>query len=64
MSHALRTPLKAISGHVQLLDMGLHGPVTEAQQAALARVTRAQDRLLTLINDLLNLARIESGRVE
>ena len=64
MSHELRTPLNAIAGHVQLIDMGLHGPVTEAQRDALARVSRAQERLLGLINDILNFARLESGRVE
>jgi signal transduction histidine kinase len=64
MSHELRTPLNAIGGHVQLLDMGLHGPVTDEQRAALARVDRAQHHLLGLINDILNYARVESGRVE
>jgi PAS domain S-box-containing protein len=64
MSHELRTPLNAIGGYVQLLEMGVHGPVTEAQIDALGRVTRSQQHLLRLINDLLNLARIESGRVE
>jgi signal transduction histidine kinase len=64
MSHELRTPLNAIGGYVQLLEMGIHGPVTEAQADALGRITRGQRHLLRLINDVLNLARIESGRVE
>jgi signal transduction histidine kinase len=64
MSHELRTPLNAIGGYVQLLDMGLHGPVTGEQQGALGRVTRAQRHLLGLINDILNYAKLESGRVE
>ena len=64
MSHELRTPLNAIAGHVQLLDLGLHGPVTDAQHQALERVNRAQRHLLGLINDVLNYARLESGRVE
>jgi len=64
MSHELRTPLNAIAGHLQLVEMGLHGPVTPGQQDALARVGRAQRHLLALINDVLNLARLETGRVE
>ncbi len=64
MSHELRTPLNAIGGYVQLLELGVHGPVTPAQEEALGRVTRSQQHLLRLINDLLNLARIESGRVD
>jgi PAS domain S-box-containing protein len=64
MSHELRTPLNAIAGHVQLIDLGIHGPVSAAQHEALARVNRAQRHLLGLINDVLNYARLESGRVE
>jgi signal transduction histidine kinase len=64
MSHELRTPLNAIAGHVQLVQLGIHGPVTAAQREALERVDRSQRHLLGLINDILNLARIESGRVE
>jgi PAS domain S-box-containing protein len=64
MSHELRTPLNAISGYVQLLEMGIHGPVTDAQKGALQRIDRSQRHLLRLINDVLNLARIEAGRVE
>ena len=64
MSHELRTPLNAISGYVQLLDMGIHGPVTQAQRDTLARIDRSQRHLLRLINDVLNLARIEAGRVD
>ena len=64
MSHELRTPLNAIAGHVQLLELGLHGPVTDAQRDALQRVARAQRHLLVLINDILSYARLERGRVE
>ena len=64
MSHELRTPLNAIAGHVQLLELGLHGSLTDAQRHALDRVNRAQQHLLGLINDVLNYARLESGRVE
>ncbi|HEX6746552.1 MAG TPA: PAS domain-containing sensor histidine kinase [Longimicrobium sp.] len=64
MSHELRTPLNAIAGYVQLMEMGIHGPVTDAQRLALDRIGRSQKHLLRLINDVLNLARIEAGRVE
>src|SRR5687767_12346043 len=64
MSHELRTPLNAIGGYVQLIEMEVHGPVTEAQRGALARIDRSQRHLPRLINDVLNLARIEAGRVD
>ena len=64
MSHELRTPLNAISGHLQLLVLGIYGMLTEEQLGALRRIDRSQRHLLGLINDILNLARIEAGRVE
>jgi PAS domain S-box-containing protein len=64
MSHELRTPLNAIGGHVELLEMGIHGPLLPKQVEALGRVTRAQRHLLALITDLLNFSRIEAGRIE
>src|SRR4029079_14460401 len=64
MSHELRTPLNAIQGHVQLLEMGLHGPVTPEQREALTRVQRSQRVLQSLINEVLNFARLEAGRIE
>jgi signal transduction histidine kinase len=63
MSHELRTPLNAISGYVQLLQLGIHGPLTDEQRGSLERIERSQRHLLALINDVLSLARIESGTV-
>jgi signal transduction histidine kinase len=64
MSHELRTPLNAIGGHVQLVEMGVYGEINEAQREALVRVSRSQRHLLSLITDVLNLVRIETGHVE
>jgi PAS domain S-box-containing protein len=63
MSHELRTPLNAIAGYVELLEMGLRGPLTEAQRQDLSRIQRAQRHLLGLINDVLNFAKLETGNV-
>jgi PAS domain S-box-containing protein len=63
MSHELRTPLNAIAGYVQLLEMGLKGPVTPEQIADLERIRESQAHLLGLINDIMNFARLEAGRV-
>ena len=64
MSHELRTPLNAVGGYVELLDMGLRGPVTDQQRSDFARIRRAQQYLLSLINDLLNYARLDAGQVD
>jgi signal transduction histidine kinase len=63
MSHELRTPLNAIGGYAELLELGIHGPVTDAQREALDRIARSQAHLLTLINDVLNYARIDAGQM-
>lgn len=63
MSHELRTPLNAIGGYVDLLDMEIHGPVTEAQHRDLARIKSNQRYLMGLINDLLNFTKIGSGHL-
>ena len=63
MSHELRTPLNAIGGYIELLDMGLRGPVTEEQHADFARVKSNQTHLTLLITEILNFVRVGSGRV-
>jgi PAS domain S-box-containing protein len=63
MSHELRTPLNAIGGYAQLMELGIHGPLTDAQRSALGRIKRSEEHLLGLINDVLNFAKIEAGRV-
>ena len=64
MSHELRTPLNAISGHAELIAMGIYGTLTDAQREAIDRIKRSQRHLLGLINDVLNLARIEAGGLQ
>lgn len=63
LSHELRSPANAIIGHAQLLELGIHGPVSDAQHEALGRITRSAHLMGALVNDLLNLARIEQGRL-
>jgi PAS domain S-box-containing protein len=63
MSHELRTPLNAIGGYAELLMLGIHGPVTQEQTDDLERIKRSQRHLLSLINDLLNYAKLEAGHV-
>jgi signal transduction histidine kinase len=64
MSHELRTPLNAISGYAELIELGLRGPVTEAQINDLQKIRRSKEHLLGLINDILSFARIEAGSIQ
>jgi protein-histidine pros-kinase len=63
-SHELRTPLNAILGFTGVLLMGLPGPLNDEQTKQLRAVQHGGRHLLSLINDLLDLARIESGKIE
>ena len=64
MSHELRTPLNAIGGYAQLLSLGIRGPLSEEQRQDLERIDKSQRHLLSLINDILNFAKLEAGRVD
>lgn len=63
MSHELRTPLTSIIGFTGALLMKLAGPLSEQQTRHLETIRRSGNHLLSLINDLLHLARIESGKI-
>ncbi len=64
MSHELRTPLNAITGFSQILQDGVAGPVTSEQQDVLGNILESSNHLLTLINEILDLSKIEAGKVE
>lgn len=64
MSHELRTPLNSIIGYTEMLNEGIYGPLTDKQRDRLDRVTRNGQHLLQLINDILDLSKIEAGRME
>lgn len=63
VSHELRTPLTSIKGYTALVRAGKLGPVTKEQSDRLEKINRHTDYLTNLISDLLDIARIESGRV-
>jgi signal transduction histidine kinase len=63
-SHQLRTPITAIKGFLSLVLEGSYGKITPSQQDALNKAYTSNERLLNLVEDLLNISRIESGRME
>ena len=63
MSHEFRTPLNAILGYTHMLLNGVTGPVSDAQRKSLTRIDSNSRHLLALINDILDITRIEAGRM-
>ncbi|OHA68570.1 MAG: hypothetical protein A3J68_02085 [Candidatus Wildermuthbacteria bacterium RIFCSPHIGHO2_02_FULL_48_16] len=63
-SHQLRAPLTAIKGYLSMLMEGTYGAVGEEQKRPMQNVYDSNERMIKLVNDLLNISRIESGRVE
>lgn len=63
MSHELRTPMNAILGYAQLLLQNKKEPVSETQQRQINQILKSGQHLLVLINDILDLSRIETGQV-
>ena len=64
MSHELRTPINAILGYNTLLLDGIYGPLEPQQQRGIERTHRAAKHLLELVNDVLDLSKIEAGKFE
>ena len=64
MSHELRTPLTAILGFSSLLRQQLYGPLNEKQTVYVERIRNSGDHLLSLINDVLDLSKVEAGQAE
>ncbi len=64
MSHELRTPINAIVGYTELLDMEIAGPLTDKQRFQLGRIRASSQHLLGLVNEVLDLAKIESGQMK
>jgi signal transduction histidine kinase/DNA-binding response OmpR family regulator len=64
VSHELRTPLSAIIGFSQILLDGIDGPINEEQQQDIQQVNKSGQSLLGLINQILDLSKIEAGKME
>jgi signal transduction histidine kinase len=63
MSHEIRTPINAMMGYAELLEMKIAGPITEMQAKQLSRIRASGEHLTALVNEILDLAKIESGRM-
>jgi signal transduction histidine kinase len=63
MSHEIRTPINAMMGYAELLEMGIAGPVSAGQAKQLSRIRASGEHLTSLVNEILDLAKIEAGRM-
>jgi PAS domain S-box-containing protein len=63
MSHEIRTPINAVTGYAELLEMGIGGPLTPQQRHQVERIRSSSQHLLTLVNEVLDLAKVESGQM-
>src|SRR6266568_2181124 len=64
MSHELRTPLNAVLGYSELMEMGISGPITDKMREQIGRIRISATHLLSLVNDILDLAKVEAGRLQ
>jgi PAS domain S-box-containing protein len=64
MSHELRTPINAITGYTDLMELGISGPLTEQQAVHLGRIKSSTEHLLGLVNEILDLAKVEAGQLQ
>ena len=64
MSHELRTPLTGINGLSEALQLGVYGPLNERQNKALSLVQSSGEHLLELINDILDVSKMEAGKLD
>jgi signal transduction histidine kinase len=64
MSHELRTPLNAVLGYSELMELGISGPVNDKMREQIGRIRLSGVHLLGLVNDILDLAKVEAGRLQ
>ena len=64
LSHEFRTPLHAVSGYLEILQQNIHGGLNEEQRKDVDRIHQAQEHLMTLVNMILDFAKLEGGLVE
>jgi len=64
LSHEFRTPLHAVSGYLEILQQNIHGGLNAEQRRDVGRIHQAQEHLLTLVNMILDFAKLEGGPIE